>query len=510
MKRWLALLPLVAAGCGFDLPDGKLRCTAAQACPPGYACGYDGLCYHDGRTPAPNQIAAGASCARDADCATDHCADGVCCDAACDGPCETCIAAGAVGTCVPSPAGNPSPAGHPDCEIDPPDALCGQTGMCDGARACALQDGGCDVCTDGVEQHAACNGHGSCAAPTPIDCTPFGCDADGKRCATACADDDGCTAPATCRSNHTCGTSDDGHTCSGGTECTSGNCVDGVCCDTPACTDCSACNLAGHEGTCSPVPLGEDPRAFCAGDAECGTTCDGAGACQIVAYCDVLCLTTQVPLVGLASVSQLSPHACDPMQHTCDPDPLASIPCPGNLECASATTCLTSCTHDADCIDSTHTDAMYCNAGACVATLADGSPCTRNAQCANYLCSKSGPTMNTCVSCLADSDCFQGRICNASHICAFASCAVNPCPTDETCNGAKQCVASGPGGCFATANPDWDAGAGRCDCHAHTCKALQTCDDTALDCRLPAGSPCQTSTDCVTGTACDAMTRTCK
>ncbi len=56
--------------------------------------------------------------------------------------------------------------------------------------------------------------------------------------------------------------------------CKTGNCVDGVCCDTACNTTCKACNLAGTVGTCTNIPVGQDPGS------ECTNACDGNGACQ--------------------------------------------------------------------------------------------------------------------------------------------------------------------------------------------------------------------------------------
>jgi MYXO-CTERM domain-containing protein len=56
------------------------------------------------------------------------CADGVCCDAVCDGTCARCDLAGAIGACTAIAEGS-----DPDEEC--PDA-------CDGAGACAMPDAG--------------------------------------------------------------------------------------------------------------------------------------------------------------------------------------------------------------------------------------------------------------------------------------------------------------------------------------------------------------------------------
>ncbi|HZO13111.1 MAG TPA: FG-GAP repeat protein, partial [Polyangiaceae bacterium] len=88
-----------------------------------------------------------------------------------------------------------------------------------------------------------------------------------------------------------------GGACTDGSACGSAHCVDGVCCAQRACGPCGRCNLAGAEGNCGPVPLGDPgdgscapyacdgasemcPRS-CSDDVECseGAGCDATGHC---------------------------------------------------------------------------------------------------------------------------------------------------------------------------------------------------------------------------------------
>jgi N-acetylneuraminic acid mutarotase len=58
--------------------------------------------------------------------------------------------------------------------------------------------------------------------------------------------------------------------------CASGFCVDGVCCASAACSGtCQSCNVAGHEGTCTPVTGGTEVSGSCPGQA-----CDSSGSCK--------------------------------------------------------------------------------------------------------------------------------------------------------------------------------------------------------------------------------------
>lgn len=64
--------------------------------------------------------------------------------------------------------------------------------------------------------------------------------------------------------------------CKPGDTCASGTCVDGFCCNTTCDGQCEACDVAGHEGTCTPVS-GKPHHEACAGDPSgtCAGSCDG-------------------------------------------------------------------------------------------------------------------------------------------------------------------------------------------------------------------------------------------
>ncbi|MEM1033166.1 MAG: hypothetical protein AAGN82_22670 [Myxococcota bacterium] len=88
--------PCVLGVCG---PDGQ--CTT-QFANPGTPCDDDGVCDESGTCL---QGGDGAPCDGADDCVSGFCVDGVCCEAACDGTCATCAAAGTEGQCTPHPAG---------------------------------------------------------------------------------------------------------------------------------------------------------------------------------------------------------------------------------------------------------------------------------------------------------------------------------------------------------------------------------------------------------------------
>jgi hypothetical protein len=74
------------------------------------------------------------------------------------------------------------------------------------------------------------------------------------------------------------GWADNGISCTSDTECASGMCVDGICCNSRCTEQCAACDVAGHEGSCSPVAgAPHSARPACPGDqSTCAQQCDGS------------------------------------------------------------------------------------------------------------------------------------------------------------------------------------------------------------------------------------------
>ncbi|MFL5353509.1 OmpA family protein [Archangium sp.] len=140
----------------------------------------------------------GGACTQDSECSTGFCADGVCCNTACDGQCEACGEAGNVGTCV-AVTGSPR-SGRAACGSDGTE--CG--GVCDGTvrDTCAYPSEsvqcGTPSCSAGTAvTGGTCNGAGACTSET-VSCGNYAC---GEvACLAACVSDDQCAANAFCLS----------------------------------------------------------------------------------------------------------------------------------------------------------------------------------------------------------------------------------------------------------------------------------------------------------------------
>ncbi len=262
----------------------------------------------------------GKACGTGAECSTGFCTDGVCCESACNGTCESCVA-GEKGRCSPIPdgqdpavectgevrpdagtttdpidagdldAGDPDAADAdggdidagmpvdvdassvvniPDGGIVSTDKTC--AGTCNGARACKFPGKetscGSKFCNTGSQQAASvCNGKGLCDLALDV-CSAYACtgDACNKTCAanTDCLDTHFCNPQSQCQQKLA-----NGLQCALGTQCSSGFCVTdpgastGVCCN----SECGLipggkCGATGSEGKCK--CLAEDGLA-CAG-----------------------------------------------------------------------------------------------------------------------------------------------------------------------------------------------------------------------------------------------------
>jgi hypothetical protein len=296
-----------------------------------------------------------------------------------------------------------------------------------------------------------------------------------------------------------------------------GHCVDGYCCDRDAttCSGCRACNVNSLVGTCSPVPVGTDPRSFCT--QACANKCDGAGACKpttsgTTCMASKPCANTNLvctSMAGPGGVPQyqsagFTDYLCDGVSLNC-PAGGTARPCSGNLACDTTGNCKPSCSSDGDCLYD-----HYCNGGTCVQAPIAGT-CTRQAQCGDALICSGGQ----CVGCATDHDCWSTQtepLCLPGGNCGFGCSCGSSCTNN--CGGSgwgSLCGAfNGACGCSSNADCTWDnapnclswGGGMACGCfgsgNPQKCRPSQSC--VSGGCYTKSGYRCCSNTDCVSGT----------
>lgn len=272
--------------------------------------------------------------------------------------------------------------------------------------------------------------------------------------------------------------------CNNNGDCASGHCTDGYCCDQQCSGACVACNVAGSEGTCSSVQLGQGPHHGSCGldpQTSCGHNglCDGNGACQL-----------------WSNTTVCKDSACDSgtnlftPQSTCDGAGAcktpAAITCAPYL-CKDAKTCYGSCTQTSGQCSSPNTcNSMSCglkalgsNCGAgteCASTYCvDGVCCDGqcNGQCeackvsgsTGHCAAVNGAPVSPRTPCASDTtNC--GGYCDGNNrtACIYPTSSVKGCK-NATCSGDNiiQWACNGAGGCSSSTSP--------CGGGAYTCNA---------------------------------------
>jgi hypothetical protein len=464
-------------------------------------------------------------CTEDAQCQSGHCADGVCCASACQGPCLSCNQLGLAGTCTPVAAGSADPRGLcSDSRAGNPSS-CGASGACDGAGKCALYAAE-TICTppacngSSLTKAATCDGGGTCQPGGTQSCNPYGCT--GSHCNGTCAADADCAPGQSCDvTAMSCGLKGLGQACGGAGECASGFCTDGVCCSESCDGPCRSCALPSAPGVCKNIAAGAaDPRATCRATdpSTCGTDglCDGNGACRRYPAGSTCGAQT------CNGSARMLPARCDAQGNCVSGAPLPCAPytCNGNA-------CFGSCSGDSDCVP-----PNVCLGGAC-GLRPSGAICVIDSDCSTGHC-----TDGVCCDSAACAPC---RACNLAstrgHCAAVPALAPEPhgacldqgsmsCGTDGTCDGAGNChlyassTSCGMPSCSGstlTAAPACD-GAGRCVaggqqpcspflCGAGVCKTTCTGDGDCLAPNRCMGGSCglkALGATCASGTECDS------
>lgn len=273
----------------------------------------------------------GTSCASAADCTSQRCVDGVCCEDSACGDCGRCDHPDHRGECFAREPGFEG-AGCVDGYV------CSGTHL-DCKRDCAA--GPCAsgyYCTDDVTP--------VCRKQLPVS----------SPCASACPAGGACSA------------------------CESGYCVDGVCCDARCDGECVACTEAlkgqGQNGYCDSVAAGKPGRQRCDYDPapSCMRTsaCDGKGACALYppgTRCgENLCVKDLKVDLECDGQGQCAPHISKECRGECASDAGCEQPVCKGEACDAGPTCA-----GASC------DAGTCDGGACARrpTL----PCASDTDC---------------------------------------------------------------------------------------------------------------------------------
>ena len=430
---------------------------------------------------------AGTPCQTALQCETGFCADGVCCNVACQGACVACNQADRMGECLPTAAGAPDP--HLLCRQDAPET-CGQSGVCNGEGGCAKHNPGvpCGAprCDDPNTMMPAseCDGDGQCVPGAAIACAPFLCE--GQGCRVTCTDDRQCLPPRIC-SNGSCGKRGPGQACGAADQCESGFCVDGVCCENACLGRCTTCAAAKSRGKCVPVPAGNadlralagnpDPATVCAdqGPASCGANgrCDGKGGCELYRN-NTICApgTCDATANTGVSVSVCQDGRCvQPTPQTCAP----FRGCSGNR-------CSTACTADRDCAA-----GNVCSAGSC-GKRPIGSVCSRNDECAGAgICAQGRCCSATCnQSCMACN--LEGQLGNCQPVPLGGADPNGTCRNDACnngCDGHGSCRRENEGTACGSAT----CAPGAAAVIARQCTDQGTCAESTSPC--PQDQTCQ-------------------
>ncbi len=478
--------------CNPDTNTCYEQCSSKSQCASDHGCDSTGSC---------GKRMLGATCAKNDDCLSSFCADGVCCNTACTGACVSCNLPSNPGVCWPLDAGLPDL--HKVCLGGT--YPCGQTGLCDGVGGCALAAVG-SVCVapsctgNQLNTAATCDGLGSCRPAGLQPCSPFICSAGA--CTGTCNTDADCDTGISCV-NHSCGPKQNGQPCTQGSECKSNQCVDTVCCESACTGGCRSCDLPGSLGKCAMIPAGgADMRGTChdTGVASCGANgkCDGSGGCQLYAKGNVC--------KGESCTSNVytPPSTCDGAGRCLTPDTLACSPytCNGSK-------CFSACTADNQCISPNSCQSNSCG------KASNGAACSSADHCKSGICSQ-GVCCNSACSGACQSCALSGTLGTCTNVATGSAdpsgmCkdqGASSCGTNGKCQaGACQKYASGtkcagaacPGGSVTFTGTSTCDGAGTCVKPASTSCFPYVCGSSACKSACTSNADCDPPNTCAKG-----------
>jgi WD40 repeat protein len=464
-----------------------------------------------GRFVTLAQAPVGVPCAVAAQCASNACIDGFCCQEACDGPCQACSAAKTSGTldgiCGPI-AADTDPEN--DCGVQNP-STCGTTGVCDGTGACALHPSS-TLCAPAscsgviLSNPHECDGAGTCTATPVVNCSPFLCidpvDAPAA-CTTSCATTGDCAPGAFCDANQCKNPQANGAPCTSPSQCQSLQCIDGFCCNSDCAGICLACSSAnkasGPDGICGPAAAGQDPHDDCDEEepTSCGQDgqCNGAGSCRLHSA-TTPCGDTSCQNGNNGSHSKQGGPFCDGFG---DCTVVEGLDC-GLYLCEDLDVCGTQCTDATDCIPT-----AYCHpvTGTCEQKLAQADPCELDVQCPLEHC-----VDGLCCNAPCDQDCVA---CNEpGHFGVCTAVSGEPRGTRDAC-GVGECAGTCDGTSFECIFPTSGCGETTCTdgvAHPHYCDGAGQCGGpTNVECVQYACGDDGCKTSCATNADCSALFR---
>lgn len=431
-----------------------------------------GACDGSGACLVAGKAALGEACTTNDECAEGHCVQpaaggtGLCCDAACDGACQTC-----------------SPEGH--CEQTPDaDTRCE-------AVACPPDD----VCNDYTADVIAsqCRSFGQCQTGRDCPSLPLRpaaeCECDAGTGACLLRGGASCTQATECSSG-VCGANGQGAAI-----CCASACPEGQFCsaDGSACVACEGTSIACDGNTQRRCDAGTEVATDCPNGCTPGTGCNGlpplgfpcdAGQCAAPNVCqpDVAgaqrCCARDCAAEGKVCAENGS-CACQPGQVAAGDDCLlqAGDPCQTAAECQTGL----ACTDGVCCQEACNGTCEACqpNTGLCVAVAAGqqdvlcgaGRQCTgTRGDCRSLLRQPCSGDSAECVT-----DACEPTVGNATQICCAAACTLDRPFCRSNGQGCVQC------------ETDNECGNG-CNTQTGTCNAL-----------LPTGALCGASSQCTTG-----------
>ena len=160
-----------------------------------------------------SRLDVGESCVDDGECLSLHCEQGVCCDKACNDPCESCNGNDAIGSCTPLAAqAEPESCAPYVCDgasTTCPDSCGGDTDCVEG-KLCI--DDRCVEAPLPKEDGASCSHEAMCGSGFCTDgrccvaetCSPYRCLGDNGTCVPSCKTSFDCAEDAACNSEGRC------------------------------------------------------------------------------------------------------------------------------------------------------------------------------------------------------------------------------------------------------------------------------------------------------------------